>query len=155
MSSGEPGGGGGGGECAPLGRAGLRGAGVALVRPRGGRAQPDAARFCPAAAEAAERFQTCSVSRPARVDATMSERRRGDRKEAAARRRLPRRRPGKAGAPLLNRSRRKPLLGFKAPSPQPQPPRRPWRSRVPQPGTGDLSARVLLRSLPALGTPPR
>lgn len=34
-------------ECAPLGGAGRRGAGAALLRPRGERAQPDAARLCP------------------------------------------------------------------------------------------------------------
>lgn len=36
-----------GGECAPLGGAGRRGAGAALLRPRGEWAQPDAAQLCP------------------------------------------------------------------------------------------------------------
>lgn len=35
------------GECAPLGGAGRRGAGAALLRPRGEWAQPDAAQLCP------------------------------------------------------------------------------------------------------------
>lgn len=43
----------------------------------------------PAAAAAAERFQTCSVSGPARVDATKSEQRRGSQERAAARPRQP------------------------------------------------------------------
>lgn len=41
------GGGPSGGECAPLGGAGRRGAGAALLRPRGEWAQPDAAQLCP------------------------------------------------------------------------------------------------------------
>lgn len=100
MSGGGPGGG--GGECAPLGGPGLRGAGVALLRPRGGRAQPDAARFCPRRRRGRRAlpdmlsFQTCPRGRyHERAAAGETERRRppaggyhaGGRGEAGATRR--------------------------------------------------------------------
>lgn len=70
---------------APL-SVGPGGAGTALPRPRADCAQPDAAGSTPAAvaaAGAAERLQTCSVSGPARVEATKSHPRRGRRRRAA------------------------------------------------------------------------
>lgn len=68
---------------APL-SAGLGGAaGAALLRPRGEWAQPDAARLClRCLRRATERFQTCSVPRPARVGCTKSQPRRGRRSGA-------------------------------------------------------------------------
>lgn len=78
MSGGGPGGGGGGGECAGL--LGCAAPAFAL-RPRAADGlSPTQPGSAPAAAEAAERFQTCSVSRLRSADATMSERRRGRQK---------------------------------------------------------------------------
>ena len=91
-----------GGECAPLGGAGRRGVGAALLRPRGEWAQPDAAWLCPRRRRSRRAlpdmlsFQTCPRGRyQERVTAGETG---GSRGAAAARRRLPSRRPGERGA---------------------------------------------------------
>lgn len=81
-----------GGAALALRSCGRAGNGLSLTQPSS----------APAAAEAAERFQTCSVPRPARVDDTKSQQRRGgeterSRRAATACQSLPRWKLGKGG----------------------------------------------------------
>lgn len=153
MSCGGPGGG--GGECAPLGGAGLRGAGAALLRSRGGRAQPDAAWFCPRRRRGRRAlpdmlsFQTCPRGRYHEREAA-GETGGGRPPEATT--------PeaeGKGGRRATkNRSCGSRGSSLKRPPRQPTP-RPPWRSRVPATGDWGPERARPTRSLPALGTLPQ
>lgn len=91
------------GECAPLGGAGRRGAGAALLRPRGKWAQPDAAQLCPRRRRRGRRAPPDMLSSPAcprgryQEPAAAGDAERS-RRAATASRRLPRWRLGKGGA---------------------------------------------------------